>query len=67
MPKPAIRYRIELHDAHAHQLRVTLQVARPAATQRAYRQSQIRFYDKHHPGWARLLRMYLRLRGKMPT
>ena len=34
MPKPAIRYRIELHDAHAHQLRVTLQVARPAATQR---------------------------------
>ena len=34
MPKPAIRYRIELHDAHAHQFRVTLTVAHPAAAQR---------------------------------
>ena len=34
MPKPAIRYRIELHDAHGHQFRVTLTVAHPAAAQR---------------------------------
>jgi N-acetylglucosaminyl-diphospho-decaprenol L-rhamnosyltransferase len=39
---------------------------RPEATERAYRQSQIRFYRKHHPRWARLLEAYLRLRGKMP-
>jgi GT2 family glycosyltransferase len=35
----------------------------PAATQAAYRRSQIAFYDKHHPRWAPLLRVYLRLRG----
>jgi predicted metalloprotease with PDZ domain len=31
---PAITYRIELHDLHAHQYRVTLSVADPAAQQR---------------------------------
>lgn len=35
----------------------------PAATQAAYRRSQIAFYDKHHPRVAPLLRLYLRLRG----
>ena len=35
----------------------------PAATRRAYRQSQLAFYEKHHSGWAPLLRLYLRLRG----
>lgn len=39
---------------------------RPAATERAYRQSQLAFYEKHHPGWAPLLRAYLRLRGLLP-
>jgi GT2 family glycosyltransferase len=37
----------------------------PAATQRAYRRSQLAFYDKHHAGWAPLLRLYLRLRGQL--
>ena len=34
----------------------------PSATSRAYRRSQIAFYEKHHPFWAPLLRLYLRLR-----
>ena len=37
----------------------------PAATRRAYRQSQLAFYEKHHPGWAPVLRLYLRLRGQL--
>jgi N-acetylglucosaminyl-diphospho-decaprenol L-rhamnosyltransferase len=38
----------------------------PAATARAYRRSQLAFYRKHHPRWAPLLRLYLRLRGQAP-
>jgi hypothetical protein len=37
----------------------------PAATRAAYRRSQVAFYEKHHPGWAPLLRAYLRLKGEM--
>jgi N-acetylglucosaminyl-diphospho-decaprenol L-rhamnosyltransferase len=37
--------------------------ATTAGTHRAYRRSQIAFYDKHHPRWAPLLRLYLKLRG----
>ena len=33
----------------------------PAATEAAYRQSQIAFYEKHHPAWVPLLRIYLKL------
>lgn len=33
------------------------------ATATAYRRSQLAFYQKHHPGWVPLLRVYLRLRG----
>ena len=36
----------------------------PAATEAAYRRSQIAFYEKHHPRWVPLLRWYLRLRGQ---
>jgi N-acetylglucosaminyl-diphospho-decaprenol L-rhamnosyltransferase len=39
---------------------------RAAATQRAYRRSQLAFYQKHHPAWAPLLRAYLRIRGQLP-
>jgi N-acetylglucosaminyl-diphospho-decaprenol L-rhamnosyltransferase len=35
----------------------------PSATSAAYRRSQLAFYQKHHPALARLLRVYLRLRG----
>jgi N-acetylglucosaminyl-diphospho-decaprenol L-rhamnosyltransferase len=38
--------------------------ARPAASQRAYRESHVAFYEKHYPLWAPLLKLYLRLRGE---
>jgi N-acetylglucosaminyl-diphospho-decaprenol L-rhamnosyltransferase len=38
----------------------------PRATEQAYRRSQIAFYEKHHPAWAPLLRLYLRLRRRSP-
>ncbi len=41
-------------------------VSAPAASERAYRQSQLAFYAKHHPRWTPLLRTYLRLRGRAP-
>ena len=37
-----------------------------AATQAAYRQSQLAFYRKHHPYWEPVLRLYLALQGKLP-
>ena len=37
----------------------------PDATRLAYRRSQLAFYEKHHPGWAPLLRLYLRIRGQL--
>ncbi len=39
----------------------------PAATQASYRQSQLAFYEKHHPSWVSVLRLYLWLRGKLPA
>lgn len=38
----------------------------PVATARAYRRAHLAFYEKHHPVWAPVLRMYLRLRGQLP-
>ena len=38
----------------------------PAVMNAAYRRSQLAFYEKHHPRWARLLRAYLRLKGALP-
>jgi hypothetical protein len=35
----------------------------PRATNAAYRRSHLAFYEKHHPHWAPLLRVYLRVRG----
>jgi GT2 family glycosyltransferase len=37
-----------------------------AATERAYRRSQLAFYQKHHPGWVSWLRWYLKVRGQLP-
>ena len=36
----------------------------PGPTEQAYRRSQVAFYEKHHPGWARLLGVYLKIRGR---
>lgn len=38
-----------------------------SAVARAYRDSQLTFYRKHHPRWVPLLRLYLRLTGKPTT
>jgi GT2 family glycosyltransferase len=35
----------------------------PDSTHDAYRRSQVAFYEKHHPAWAPLLRLYLRVRN----
>jgi GT2 family glycosyltransferase len=40
--------------------------ASPDATARRYRESQVAFYQKHHPVWVPLLKLYLAARGKLP-
>lgn len=45
-------------------LRGRSRASRPEASQRAYRASHIAFYEKHHPLWAPLLKLYLRVRGE---
>jgi transcriptional regulator GlxA family with amidase domain len=35
-------------------------------TPAAYRRSQLKFYEKHHPAWVPWLRAYLKLRGELP-
>jgi len=47
-------------------LRGRSRATRPAASNAAYRRSHLAFYEKHHPRWAPILRLYLRLRGQMP-
>jgi hypothetical protein len=47
-------------------LRGRSRASAPEATTRAYRQSQIAFYEKHRPAWAPWLRLYLRVRGLLP-
>ena len=37
-----------------------------AAMNVAYRRSHLAFYEKHHPVWAPLLKLYLRLKGQLP-
>ena len=38
----------------------------PAPMNVAYRRSQIAFYEKHHPRWAKWLRRYLWAKGQLP-
>jgi len=51
-------------DVEVVHLRGRSAAAAPAATQAAYRRSQIAFYEKHRPAWAPLLKLYLALRGQ---
>jgi GT2 family glycosyltransferase len=39
--------------------------AAPQETRAAYRRSQIAFYEKHHPLWAPILKLYLRARRQI--
>ena len=53
-------------DATVIHLRGRSAAVAPGATNAAYRQSQLAFYRKHHPGWEPVLRLYLALQGKLP-
>ena len=37
-----------------------------SAVEHAYHRSHVAFYEKHHPAWAPVLRLYLKLRGRLP-
>jgi GT2 family glycosyltransferase len=50
-------------DVEVVHLRGRSAASAAAATRAAYRRSRLAFYEKHHPHWAPLLRLYLRLRG----
>ena len=50
-------------DAEVVHLRGRSAQSAPAGTSRAYRRSQLAFYEKHHPAWAPLLRLYLTALG----
>jgi hypothetical protein len=51
-------------QAQVKHLRGQSRATERRATEAAYRQSQVAFYEKHHPGWAPLLRAYLKVRGR---
>jgi len=50
-------------DVEIVHLRGRSAASAPAATQAQYRRSQLAFYEKHHPAWAPLLRLYVRIRS----
>lgn len=53
-------------DAEVEHARGASRATAPAATEAAYRRSQLAFYEKHHPHWAPILRAYLKIRGRKP-
>jgi GT2 family glycosyltransferase len=57
-----IRFTPDVEIVH---LRGRSAAAAPLKVAAAYRRSQLAFYEKHHPRWAPLLRLYLRLGGKI--
>jgi GT2 family glycosyltransferase len=46
-------------------LRGRSRASAPDASQQRYRRSHLAFYQKHHPGWAPVLKLYLRLKGEL--
>ena len=52
-------------DVEIVHLRGRSAASAPAATNAAYRRSQVAFYEKHHPRWAPVLKLYLRIRGQL--
>jgi N-acetylglucosaminyl-diphospho-decaprenol L-rhamnosyltransferase len=48
-------------DVEVVHLRGRSAASAPAATQAHYRRSQLSFYEKHHPGWVPLLKLYIRI------
>jgi hypothetical protein len=63
----ALGYRVLFTpSAEIVHLRGQSRATAPQAASAAYRRSQIAFYQKHHPQWARVLKLYLRIRGQHP-
>jgi GT2 family glycosyltransferase len=61
----ALGYRVLFTpSAEIVHLRGRSRAAAPQAANAAYRSSQIAFYEKYHPLWARVLKLYLRLKGQ---
>jgi hypothetical protein len=52
-------------DVEIVHLRGRSAASAPSATSAAYRRSQVAFYEKHHPRWAPVLKLYLRIRGQL--
>jgi GT2 family glycosyltransferase len=48
-------------------LRGRSRASAPRAANAAYRRSHLAFYEKHHPRWAPLLRLYLRVKRALPS
>jgi len=46
-------------------LRGRSRASQPEASRRQYRRSHVAFYEKHHPLWAPVLKLYLRARGEL--
>lgn len=46
-------------------LRGRSRASQPESSRHAYRRSQIAFYEKHHPLWVPLLRLYLLVKGEL--
>jgi GT2 family glycosyltransferase len=53
-------------SAEVVHLRGRSRATAPAASEAAYRRSQLAFYGKHHPAWVPLLKLYLRLQRQLP-
>ncbi|HJZ76310.1 MAG TPA: glycosyltransferase family 2 protein [Vicinamibacterales bacterium] len=51
-------------DVEVVHLRGRSAATAPDTTNAAYRRSQVAFYEKHHPVWAPVLKLYLRIRGQ---
>jgi hypothetical protein len=48
-------------------LRGRSRASAPVASTLAYRRSHLAFYQKHHPRWVPLLKVYLKLKGQSPA
>ena len=46
-------------------LRGRSRASRPEASRQLYRRSHLAFYEKHHPRWAPVLKLYLRAKGEL--
>lgn len=53
--------------AHLTHLRGRSRASAPARMNAAYRRSQVAFYAKHHPHWMPALKLYLKMKGELPS